>query len=124
MNVHEAMMSKLDEYRKKDPKYAYRFIDKNELKTRTEVEKYELIKEQGSGTLGEVAVGDLVLARRPREVDEEIRRHEYEVNAAALANSDNQFYDKLNRIGGAGTYLQPLTPNQLARDRDFKGGKK
>ena len=116
-DVHAYMQKKLAEYRKKNPELAYRFIDTTPdiLKIRTQIEGWNVIKEPGSGTAGEVRIGDLILAAKPRsEVIEEQKRLAAK-SKQSLEAPMRQYYSKLELDSGG--YIVPISPEELSRNK-------
>lgn len=116
-DVHAFMAMKLAEYRKKNPELAYRFIDAapDVIKSRIELDGWRPVKEVGSGVAGEVKIGDLILAAKPRKEVEEEKKKLQAKTKQALASTTRKFYSDLGRYGGYGQYLKPLTPEQIER---------
>lgn len=116
-DVHAYMQKKLAEYRKKNPELAYRFIDTTPdiLKIRTQIEGWNVVKEAGSGTAGEVRIGDLILAAKPRkDVIEEQKALALKSRHAVEAPMRN-YYSKLERDSGG--YIVPMSPEELSRNK-------
>ena len=121
-DVQQHMTRILTEHRKKNPELAYRFVDSkpDELRIRTETDGWKLVKQEGAGTAGEVRVGDLLLAAKPRKEIEEEQARDRKRSARALDSGVSQFNSDIKRAGGQGRYLQPLTPEEAA-NFDRKG---
>jgi hypothetical protein len=116
-NHYEQMRRALDEQKKKNPELAYRFIDSKpeELRNRIEGDGWKIIKKEGAGVTGEIRVGDLVLAGRPRKEVEEEQAANAKRASMSLDAPVNQFNSDISRIGGRGRYLQPMSPDEAAK---------
>jgi hypothetical protein len=128
MDVHKQMEQKLNEYRKKHPDLAFRFIDTapDILRERTQSDGYQVYKEGNSataGTVGEVRVGDLILAARPRKEEDEERQRQTERTRAQIHAPLNRYYGDIDRLGAGGKYIKPLTPGEVEGDQGkWRGG--
>lgn len=126
---HKKMSAILEEHRKKNPDQAFRFIDADPKVLPDRInDGWNPVKSATAtaGTVGEVRVGDLILAARPRKEDDEQRREEAQKTRAQINAPLNQYYESLQRLQGGGTqYLKPLSPADLEASREnWKGGKR
>lgn len=114
-DIHEFMKRKIAEQKKKNPELAYRFISKKaeDLAISMELEGWKPIKEVGSGTAGEIAIGDLLLAGRPRAMDDEQKKDDQKRARAAIEAPTQRYTTNLGRDSGG--YVMPLTQEELSR---------
>ena len=127
-DLHKMLQQKMDEVQKKHPDLSLRWLDSNPevLRERTQTDGWNVYKESDqtkAGTVGEIKVGDLVLGARPRKESEEERRSQAEQTRNQLHAPLNQFQSDIERLGGSGErrYLKPLMPDEVARDKKWRG---
>lgn len=128
MDLHEKLQKELEEKQKQHPELSLQWVDTHPdvLRDRINVDGFQPLKEtdpKKAGTNGEIRVGDLILAGRPRKEAEEERKRIQAKTRGQIESPVSQFEAELDRAGG-GKYLKPMTPNELARDRSsYKGGR-
>lgn len=125
-DVHKMMQQKLDEIQKKHPELSLRWLDSNPdvLRERTQVDGWNVYKEgnkDAASVAGEIKVGDLVLGARPRKESEEERRSQGERTRSQIHAPLNQYYGEMERLGAGGKYIKPLSPEELSRDKSWRG---
>jgi len=125
-DLHKMLQQKMDEVQKKHPELSLRWLDTNPevLRERTQVDGWNVYKDGSpvtAGNQGEVKVGDLVLGARPRKESEEDRRSQGERTRSQIHAPLNQFYGEMERLGGGGRYIKPLSPEELNRDKKWRG---
>ncbi len=127
-DVQEHMQRILKEHKDKNPELSYRFIDGTPevLRVRTESDGFKIIKRADTpvGQTGEIRVGDLVLAAKPRKEIEEQQAREHKKTGGLLRSIEDQYHSRILRDGAGGRYLAPIGGPQ-SDNRQFydKGGK-
>lgn len=113
------MTAEIEQERKKHPELSYLFISSNPDRMRESMlDGWNPIKREGAGTVGEVRVGDLILAARPMQASEDERRESARRAGGALDAVERKFAADLKNVGGK--YLTPLNNAQIMNDPSFK----
>lgn len=125
-DIEKMMRQKMEEVQKKHPDLSLRWLDSSPdvLRERTEVDGWKVYKDSNQASAsaaGEVKIGDLVLGARPRKESEEDRRSQGERTRSQIHAPLNQYYSDLERLGAGGKYIKPLSPEELNRDKKWKG---
>lgn len=131
MDLHEKLQKTLEEYQKKDPDKSFQWIDSapDVLRDRVNVDGFQVVKEgdqSKAGVAGEVRVGDLILAARPRKEAIEERERLKRKTRQRIESPALEFEAALEKSGAGGKYLKPMSSDEIARDRGtrYKGGNK
>src|SRR3989304_8369720 len=108
------LQEKLDKYNKEHPDREGRFIDSHPDVLRDRLNDGWLVHKEGNlataGTVGEVRVGDLILASKTRKEVEEDRKRQEQRTSDQLHAPVNRFETELGQLGGSGRYIKPMSP--------------
>jgi hypothetical protein len=114
VDFHKVMKMKQKEMQAKYPDLALCWLDKKPeaLQSSMMLQGWKPLK-GGEGAAGEIRVGDLILAGRPKEVHEKDKKELQTRTRKALDATKQTFERRINTDGAGGRFLKPLSESEM-----------